>query len=134
MRAERGADAGFVTITYLLVVCLSMLVFVWLANVIVLQYVRGVVRAALDDAARVGARHYGDADPALGEQRCEERAEDVRVGLLRGPMGRGLIFTCAQEGVVMVAEARGRVESWFPGIVPDWDVDLGARVVKETAP
>ena len=60
MTRRRGVgepdDAGFVTVQFTAAVAFSMVVLVMLANLIVYQYGRGVVRAAVDEAVRAGSR------------------------------------------------------------------------------
>jgi len=48
---ERGVTSG----QFLLASALALLLFLALANLVVVQYGRGAVRSALDQGARVGA-------------------------------------------------------------------------------
>ena len=71
-----------ITIQYVAATALSLLVFVALANFVVDLYARGVVRSAVDEAARAGAT----IDSSAAD--CERRARDVLGGLLGGGAGR----------------------------------------------
>ena len=52
-------DEGFSTVATIVVMTLVLVFFVNLAQVVVWQYGRGSVRAALDEAARAGAGTAG---------------------------------------------------------------------------
>ena len=84
-RAGRRLDRahGFVTMGFVLAVGFSMLFFVLLANLLAVQYGRGVVRAALDEGARHGAR-YG-----AGAAECETRIQRYWRGCWQGRWVRG---------------------------------------------
>ena len=100
---------------------LSLVLFVMLANAVVDLYVRGVARAAVDEAARSGA--VLDATAAD----CRERARDV----LEGVVAAGVVrVTCREVGGVMRARARVVLEGWMPGL-PTWTFTLDGEVAKE---
>lgn len=103
---------------------LSLLLFVTLANVVVDLYVRGVARAAVDEAARAGAAlDATDAD-------CRQRASDV----LDGVVAAGAVsVTCREVGGAMRARARIVLAAWIPGI-PTLTMVLEGEVVKERLP
>jgi hypothetical protein len=86
--------------------------------------VRGVARAAIDEAARAGAA----LDATVTD--CEQRARDV----LDGVVTSGAVHvTCRDRGDVMRAHARVVLAGWFPGI-PSWTMELEGEVVKEQLP
>jgi hypothetical protein len=88
---------------------LSLLLFVALANVVVDLYVRGVARAAVDEAARAGA-------------------------VLDGVVASGTVqVTCREVGGAMRARARVALVGWIPGI-PTWTMVLEGEVATERAP
>jgi type IV secretory pathway TrbL component len=123
-------ERGFVTIEYVLAVALSMLALVVIANFIVFQYGRGVVRAAVDQGVRSGAR----APAAVAA--CEQAARQVVADLLggkSGSMGRTVSITCIQVGGRLDATADGRFRAWLPP-VPDWSFHFGASAVVERSP
>jgi hypothetical protein len=112
------------TTQYVVATAFSMIVFVLLANLVVDLYARGVVRAAVDEAARTGARL--DSSPA----ECAARARDV-LGDLMGPrMRSGVDVTCADGFGVVVARAEVRLPAWL-ALIPDWSFTLAGTAVKE---
>jgi hypothetical protein len=103
---------------------LSLLLFVALANAVVDLYVRGVARAAVDEAARAGA--VLDATAAD----CRRRAHAV----LDGVVASGTVqVTCREVGGAMRARARVALAGWIPGI-PTWTMVLEGEVVAERVP
>jgi hypothetical protein len=105
---------------------LSLLPFVWFANLGVYLYGRGAVRDALDEGARAGARVGVDSAAV-----CEQRVHDILASLLAGSLGRGVTASCDEESDGVV-RARARVEfhSFLPP-VPDWRFTATAAVLKE---
>jgi hypothetical protein len=108
-------------------VALSFVLLVMMTNLIVFQYGRGAVRAALDEGVRRGTRETAAA------AECQARAREVVDSLLRGPMGDGVSISCTETGGRMQAQANVTFRSWVPGI-PDWSFQIGATGVKEEAP
>ncbi len=104
---------------------LALLLFVAFANLIVFQYGRGVVRAALDEGVRSAA-----PAGALAED-CDARVAGFLDALLGGEMGRDIEFTCGFEGDLVVATAEVSFEGW---VIPDWDFSLSATALKEQLP
>jgi hypothetical protein len=103
---------------------LSLLLFVALANAVVDLYVRGVARAAVDEAARAGAALDATTDD------CTRRARDV----LDGVVTAGTVqVTCREVGGAMRARARVVLAGWVPGI-PTWTMLLEGEVVEERVP
>lgn len=101
------------SVATVLVMALVLVFFVDLAQLVVWQYGRGSVRAAVDEAARAGAGTAGGLDA------CEERAAAVLSDLLGGSMGDEIQVTCRDDGGGIVAEASVVFRSWMPP-VPDW--------------
>jgi hypothetical protein len=112
-------DKGYVTVGYVASVGLSLVLFVMLANLVVFQYGRGVVRAALDEGVRAGARA---GDPAGA---CRARAGQVLGDLLGGTLGNGVRLHCAQGTDRVEADAEVVFPGWLP-TVPDWRFTLRA--------
>ena len=102
----------------------SMLFFVLLANLGVVQYGRAVVRVALDEGARHGARFGAEA------RQCEARVQSVLSGLLAGEMGAGVSYRCRKVGAVTRAGAVVVFPAWLPG-VPDFRFEMAATAVSE---
>ena len=120
-------EAGSAVPAYVFAVGLSLIFFVLLVQFVVWQYGRGVVRAALDEGARVGA----PAEAGPGD--CEERALDVLTDLLGGAMGDEVSVRCAQAGNQVVAEATVTFRAWLPPS-PDWSFRVAASARKESLP
>src|SRR5687767_14418010 len=108
-----GDERGFLTPQMVLAIALSFVVLVMMVNLIVFQYGRGAVRAAVDEGVRRGTR-----EPASVAD-CEARAREIVESLLGGPMGEGISIGCAEADGQMGAEAKVVFRSWLPG-VPDW--------------
>lgn len=102
-----------------LAMALVLVFFVNLAQLVVWQYGRGSVRAAVDEAARAGAGTAG----GLGA--CEARAAAVLGDLLGGSMGDEVRVACRDAGAEIVAEASVVFRSWMPP-TPDWSFRTAA--------
>ena len=127
----RGAEQGFGTIEYLAAVGLSLILLVIVANFVVVQYARGVLRAAVDEGVRDGSRYFSFAEPAAEvEARCEHRSQEVLNNLLRGAMGRGLTLRCTATATDVTALVEGRFEGWLPGI-PDFEATTRGVAARE---
>lgn len=124
---RRRREGGFVTIETLAAIALSFALLAVVANLLTFQYARGVVRAALDEGVRAGARLGG------GAAACEQRAADVLGDLLGGPLGAGVAVGCAEGALLVSAEATVRLLAWAP-LVPDWTFSARAEAVRERAP
>jgi hypothetical protein len=116
---ERGAAA----ISHTVVIATSMILFVLCANVIVVVYARGVVRSALDEGVRAGAR------AAAGVAECQQRVDDVLGQLLGGSIGLGVTATCEDAGDRVVATADAAFPGWLPG-VPEFRFRIAAAATK----
>jgi hypothetical protein len=102
----------------------SMLFFVLLANLLVIQYGRVVVRVALDEGARHGARFGVDAG------QCETRVRKVLSGLLAGEMGDRISYGCSKGDALTRATAAVVFPAWLPGI-PDFRFQMAAVASSE---
>ena len=120
-----ASERGMATVQYVLTAGLSLLLFVAFANLIVFQYGRGVVRAALDEGVRASA----PLGAVSGD--CQDRVDSFLDDLLGGEMGRGVEFECDLEGGLVVANAFVRFEGW---VIPDWEFTISASAVKESLP
>lgn len=118
-------EAGFATISHVAAAGIALYVFALLANLVVMQYAAGVVRAAVDEGARQGAVLAGSVAS------CEGRAGEVLGDLLGGPYGAGLIIECTSDGSWMEARVRGSLPGFVPPI-PDVEVAaVGGAAVEE---
>jgi hypothetical protein len=120
-------QGGFVTAQFVVVVGLSLLFFTMMANVIVVMYGRGVVRAAVEEGVR--AASPATATPAT----CQREASETMRSLLGGSMGREVRIECEIRGGEVHALASGRFRGWLPGM-PDWQFAQRATAVKEQLP
>lgn len=126
-RGPRPPADGFVTIQTTLAVGFSLLLLAALVNLLLFAYGRGVVRAALDEGVRAGARL------GAGVSHCQARAEGVVADLLGGAMGAGVgPITCVAEPGRLVATAETTFSGWAPG-VPVFTFTTTAVAVSEQA-
>lgn len=102
----------------------SMLFFVLLANLLVVQYGRAVVRVALDEGARHGARFGLDAG------HCETQVRNVLSGLLAGEMGDRVSYACSKGDALTRATATVVFPAWLPA-VPDFRFQMAAAASSE---
>lgn len=127
-RARRLRDeAGSTTPAYVLALGTALIFFVVLVQFVTWQYGRGVVRAALDEAARAGA----PAEATVAD--CETRAADVLGDLLGGAMGSEVAVTCSETPTQIVAEANVTFRAWLDPS-PDWTFRMTATARKEHLP
>lgn len=120
--SRRLAERGVSSVQFVLASALAMIVFLALANLVVVQYGRGAIRSALEQGSRAGTLG--------GEHSCETTARRVVEDLLGGRMSDGLVLSCSSDGARIVASARGRFESWTP-LAPDFEVSLSSIAVVE---
>ena len=102
----------------------SMLFFVLMANLLVVQYGRGAVRVALDEGARHGARFE------VGGSECEGMVRSVLGGLLGAGMASGVSFQCAKGSHRTEARAQVVFPAWLPW-VPDYRFEMSATAATE---
>jgi len=122
---DGASEHGMSTPQYVLAAGLALLLFVAFANLIVFQYGRGVVRAALDEGVRAAAPLGGvPAD-------CQATVDSFIFDLLGDEMGRGVTVECGLEGNLVVANAAVRFDGW---VIPDWEFVMSAAAVKEGLP
>ncbi len=107
------SQAGFISAEILGAVCLGLVLFVMLANLIVMQYTMAAVTGALDEGARLGARTQHASESA-----CEQRVFEAVGAILAERIASGLTVSCWSNGVAVHAEAVGLLGGWLPG-VPD---------------
>lgn len=120
--ARRVADRGIGSIQFALASGLALILFVALANLVVIQYGTGVLRSALEQGARSGS--------VAGETACETTAHAVVADLLGGRMSDALVIDCSPSGGTLLARGVATFPSWTP-LMPDFRVELVARAVGE---
>lgn len=107
-------------------VAFSLVLVSSMFNLVVFQYGKGVVRAALDEGVRTGGR----ATASVAD--CEARAAAAIDDLL-GALGDEVTLSCAESAGQMTARARVTFRGWLP-TVPDWRFELRGASVREQAP
>jgi hypothetical protein len=118
----RIGERGFGSIQFALASALALVLFLLLANLVVVQYGKGAVRSALEQGARAGT--------ITGAPGCEETAQDVIGVLLGGRMSDDLVVECMVSPQGVVATARVIFEAWTP-LTPDYGFSFSSRAVLE---
>ena len=122
-----GRDGGFLTVQFVIAVAFSLLLLVLIANVIIVQYARGVVRSAAEEGAQAGSRL------SATDVECEARAGEVLDGLLGGPMGDDISVSCTVGVTEVVATVQYTFTPWLP-LIPAWTGTQSSFAVKEALP
>ena len=115
-------DRGVSSVQFVLAAALALVLFLALANLVVVQYGRGAVRSALEQGARAGS--------TSGAAVCEATARQVITDLMGGRMSDGLVLDCVVEGGAVVSSASVTFDSWTP-LTPDFAFELTATAVVE---
>lgn len=115
-------ERGVGTIQFVLASALAMVLFLALANLVVVQYGRGALRSAVEQGARAGS--------VGGVAVCEVRGREVIADLIGGQMSDGAVLTCALDGIDVVASVSATFDSWTP-LTPDFVFTASARSVGE---
>lgn len=120
------SDRGFSSVQFVLASALALILFLALANLVVVQYGRGALRSALEQGARAGS-------VAGSVTECEAAARDVVSQLLGGAMSDGLTVTCTVDGDVVVATGSAVFQSWTP-LTGDFPVEMTSEAALEWGP
>lgn len=120
--ARRVDERGVSSVQFVLASALALILFLALANLVVVQYGRGAVRSALEQGVRAGS--------TAGVAACEATANQVVSDLLGGRMSDGMVLGCDVSGSLMVATASVTFESWTP-LTPDFSFSLTSQAVIE---
>ena len=121
---QRDRDRGATFITLVVATGFVLVLLTGIIQVIVFQYGKGAVRAALDEAARSAAR----SDAAIDT--CQQRAANTLGDLLGGQMGDGVTVSCSEAAERVIVTATVHFEGWF-GSLTDYDATLTATAAKE---
>jgi hypothetical protein len=97
----------------------ALVMFVLLANLVLVQYARGVSRTAVDEAVRRAAIA---AEPSSV---CAAALTEVLSDLLGGSFGAGLEPACRVSHDVVVASVRGVLPAILP-VIPTFGVTAEA--------
>lgn len=120
---RRIGERGVSSVQFVLASALALILFLALANLVVVQYGKGAVRSALEQGARAGSTGGGVAA-------CEDTIGQVVDDLLGGRMSDDLVSDCAVSGQSIVASASVSFESWTP-LTPDFFFSLSSTAVIE---
>jgi len=120
-------DEGFITAQFVAAVAFSLLLLVLIANVIIVQYARGVVRSAAEEGAQAGSRL------SATQAECEARADEVLGALLGGAMGSDVTVNCRVGGTEVTATIEYSFTPWLP-LIPVWTGSQTSFAVKEAPP
>lgn len=120
--AERIGERGVSSVQFVLASALSLVLFVALANLVVVQYGRGAIRSALEQGARAGS--------IGGVAACAYTTGEVIADLLGGRMSDDLVLSCEAIGGAVVATASARFEAWTP-FMPDYELTMTSGAVAE---
>lgn len=119
-------ERGVSSVQFVLASALALILFLALANLMVVQYGRGAIRSALEQGARAATLTGVVAD-------CEERAMEVVGQLLGGRMSDRLELSCQVTGGRVVASASAVFQSWT-FLTPDISVSMVSEAVLEWDP
>lgn len=123
-RNAQQRDVGAAMVELVLASAIVMILVVAIMQVIVFQYGKGAVHAALDEAARSAARS------STSVETCQARAADALADLLGGPMGQGVAVTCTESAGRVTVSADVHFDGWF-GSLSDYDATLTASASRE---
>ena len=122
-RRCRG-DRGATFVALVMATGVVLVIVTAIMQVIVFQYGKGAVRAALDEAARSAARS------SITVETCQARAANALGDLLGGAMGEGVQVACIDEPDRVTVTANVHFDGWF-GSLTDYDATLTASAAKE---
>lgn len=101
-------ERGMTTLPTVVAASLVLVVFVLFANLVLVQYARGVSRTAVDEAVR---RASVAVEPS---STCTAVLAEVLGDLLGGSFGKGLQPACRVSGDVVVASVSGVLPPILP--------------------
>ena len=109
-------DRGVSSVQFLAASALGLVLFVGLANLVVVQYGKGALRSALEQGVRAGS-------VAADSTACVEKIDEVVSQLLGGRMSAELVVDCQLRGSTISATGDAVFRSWTP-LSPDIRVSL----------
>lgn len=124
---RRHRETGSALVTGVFAIGFLLVVFLGAFSLVVEEYAKGVVRAAVDEAARAGATVGGSLIS------CEMEGAQVTADLLPGPLGQGVMINCRVEGNMMVASYVGGVQGLIAP-VPSLHLSIVGFSVIEAGP
>jgi hypothetical protein len=115
-------EQGMTTLPTVVAASFALVMFVLLANLVLVQYARGVSRTAVDEAVR---RAAVAAEPSSV---CAAALSEVLSDLLGGSFGAALEPGCQVSDDVVVASVRGVVPAILP-VIPSFGVRAEASAL-----
>jgi len=100
---RRRPETGSALVTGVFAIGLLLVLLLGALGMVVEEYAKGAVRAAVDEAAQAGATAGGSLVS------CEMKGAQVTTDLLPGPLRPGGAIDCRVEGNMMVASFVGDV-------------------------
>lgn len=128
MQPRERPPRGFASVQLVVASGLVLVLLALVAQLLVGLYARAVVRGALDEGARAGAR------VGAGPTECEDRARDAAAALLAGPLGERVAIRCADDGRWVVARAEVDLPGFGALLPGGWHFDVRAVASREVAP
>jgi hypothetical protein len=131
-RSSESDERGLATIEFLMAIGFSLLLVAASTNLILIQYGRGIIRAAADESARVGARVVdNDTADATAIANCQQRQADALKAI--GRLGTVTTSTCQVANGQVQTTVSASLKGWLPGM-PDITTTANGTSVKEQAP
>ncbi len=124
--SRRLNEEGVSSVQFVLASAMALLLFLAFANLVVVQYGRGVMRSALEQGVRAGS-------VSRSAHECEAKAAEVVAQLMGGRMSDGLVVSCVVEADRVLASATAIFESWTV-LTPDFRTSLSAEATLEWDP
>jgi hypothetical protein len=115
-------EQGTATLPTVVAASFALVIFVLLAQLVLVQYARGVSRTAVDEAVR---RASVAAEPSPA---CAAALGEVLSDLLGGAFGAGLEPTCRVSDGVVTASITGALPAILP-VTPEFGVRAEASAV-----
>lgn len=105
-------ERGMTTLPTVVAASFALVVFVALAELVLVQYARGVARTAVDEAVRTSSVAGGDVAVCLGA------VEAVLDDLLGGSFGADLVGECHVDDQAVFASVEGDLPPLLPILPP----------------
>jgi hypothetical protein len=118
-------ERGMTTLPTVTAASFALVAFLLLANLVLVQYGRGVARTAVDEAVRRSAVGGGNVEM------CAGASTDVLSDLLGGPYGAGLVTRCWMTDGAMYGTVEGNLPALVP-VLPDAAVVARAAAVVDS--
>jgi hypothetical protein len=121
---RRRPETGSALIAGVFAIGLLLVLFLGALSMVVEEYLKGALRAAVDEAAQAGATAGGSLIS------CELKGAQVSADLIPGPFERGVVINCRVQGNLMVASFAGDVHGLIAPVPPLHMSVLGFSVIE----